>query len=74
MHTNPGILSAAPKKDGMENCTLHKKIPPHRCGHRVRECGSAGKFAAGQAVEVQHSFQSGNVGVHVQRVGLAQLG
>ena len=34
---------------------------------------SAGKFAAGQAVEVQHSFQSGNVGVHVQRVGLEQL-
>lgn len=34
---------------------------------------SAGKFAAGQAVEVQHSFQCGNVGVHVQRVGLEQL-
>ena len=51
MHTNPGILSAAPKKDGMENCTLHKKTSPHRCSHRVRGCGSAGKFAAGQAVK-----------------------
>ena len=42
-----------------------QKIPPHRCSHRVRGWGLAGKFAAGQSVKVQHSFQCGNVGVHV---------
>ena len=63
--------SAQKRRDGK----LHfaQKTPPRRCSHRVRGCGSAGKFAAGQAVKVQHSFQCGNVGVHVQRIGLEQL-
>ena len=28
-----------------------QKTPPHRCSHRVRGWGLAGKFAAGQAVK-----------------------
>ena len=70
MHTNPGILSAVPKKDGMENCTLHKKYPRTDAAIGCGGCSSAGKFAASQTVKVQHSFQCGNVGVHVQRIGL----
>ena len=50
---------------------MHKKYP--RTDAAIGRGKSAGKFAASQTIKVQHSFQSGNVGVHVQRVGLEQL-